>query len=152
MILQTIFAFISCVFFAIIFTAPKNELVYCGLAGGSGWFFYTLINSNNNQAVFATFVGALAVAAVSRILSHVRRAPSTLFLLPGILPLVPGSGMYYTMYGVLNGDMFSSYTKGVETFKLAGVIAIGIIVIFSLPRSFFSFIKLKDLEIKAVRH
>lgn len=144
MLYQTLLAFIACIFFAIIFNAPRKELVYCGITGSFGWFFYTYINTLSNNVVLATFVGAIAVTAASRLLSHVRRAPSTLFLIPGILPLVPGAGIYYTMYGVLNGDMLYSYTKGVETLKIAGVISIGIILILSLPYSVFGFIKLKE--------
>ena len=135
MIIQIIAAFISSYFFSLIFTAPKKELVYCAITGAFGWFIYMYSYENT---VIATFFASIAVSCVSRFLSHIRLAPSTLYLIPGIIPLVPGAGMYYTMTGILNNYMVYSYTKAVETMKLAGVIAIGIIIIFSLPYSIFA--------------
>lgn len=144
MLSQAVFAFFACIFFAIVFHSPKKELPWCGLTGAIGWFLYCIINYNNAYPVFAIFAATLAVTATSRFLSHIRRAPSTVFLIPGILPFVPGAGIYYTMRGILNGDMVYSYTQGIQTLKLAGAIAIGIILILSLPYSVFNFIKLKE--------
>ena len=52
--------------------------------------------------------------------------------------------MYYTMDAVLKGSMIESYIQAVNTLKVAGVIAIGIIMILSLPYSVFGFIKVKE--------
>ena len=143
-ILQGVVAFIGCLSFSIILYVPRKELVYCGFTGGFGWFIYCIINSIFNDAVISSFFSAIVVTASSRFLSHVRKQPSTLFLIPGILPLVPGAGMYYTMDAVLKGSMIESYIQAVNTLKVAGVIAIGIIMILSLPYSVFGFIKVKE--------
>lgn len=146
MILQALIAFIACYFFSIVQYAPKKQLIFCGLSGSLSWFIYVLINKYLNNAVMATFCSAILVTALSRIFSHIRKEPSTLFLMPGIIPLVPGAGMYYTMYAILNGNMLKSYAEAVNTIKLAGVIAIGIIIVLSLPYSFFNFIKSNTKE------
>lgn len=144
LISQVFGSFVACVAFAIIYRAPIEELFYCGVTGACGWFLYTLINYPSNNAVMATFIAAMMVTATSRFLSHIRRAPSTLYLIPGIIPLVPGAGLYYTMYSFLSNDIYNSYLQGVTTLKLAGVISLGIILVLSLPYSAFNFIKLKD--------
>lgn len=145
MVIQVILAFIACWFFSIIFNAPKKELFFCGLTGAIGWFFYTLIVENYKDITAATFISSVSITISSRYLSHFRRAPSTLYLIPGIIPLVPGAGIYYTMYyAILNQDSQAAFLKGVETLKIAGAIAIGIIVILALPYSIFNFIKLKE--------
>lgn len=143
MLLQFIAYFFSCVCFAIIFNAPKKELAFCGIVGLCGKIVYTLLHINAGSSSFAVLSAALAIAAFARILSYNRKAPSTLYLIPGILPLAPGVEMYHTMQGVLFGDMLYTYIQGVETIKIAGLISLGIVVIFSLPQKVFAFGSLK---------
>lgn len=138
---EFLFAFCACIAFTITFNAPKKELLYCGLTGALGWSVYACILPFGPFQVLATFAAAITVSYCARWLSRLRKAPSTLYLIPGVLPLVPGAGMYYTMVGILNSDMTYSYYKGVETMKLAGVIAIGIIIVFSFPVFFFPIAK-----------
>ena len=57
----------------------------------------------------------------------------TIFLLPGIFPLVPGAGIYYTAYYFLRGEQALFASKGVETFKVALALALGIALVCSLP-------------------
>lgn len=143
-LIQTFSAFAACIFFAVIFNAPRKELFFCGFTGGLGWFVYQLFYFQFHSAILATFFASISATAASRYLSHFRRAPSTLYLIPGLLPLVPGAGMYHTMYGILNGDMVYSYSQGVTTMKLAGLIAVGSIIVLSLPYSLFTFVVLKE--------
>ena len=57
----------------------------------------------------------------------------TIFLLPGIFPLVPGAGIYYTAYYFLQGKQELFASKGVETFKVALALALGIALVCSVP-------------------
>lgn len=144
MIINFILAFISSLFFAVLCNAPRKELLFCGLTGGISFVLFKSFNYMSANAVFASFIGAVGATACSRFLSHFRKAPATLFLIPGILPLVPGAGMYYTMNGILKKDIVYFYARGVETLEIAGVIAVGIMIVLSLPYGVFSFIKFKD--------
>ena len=130
--------------FAIIFNAPRKELLTCSLTGSLGLFIYLLAEKNTLSPPFATFFGAMAVTIIARLLSYTRSSPSTLFLIPGIIPLVPGANMYNTMKAVLENDLTLFYLEGTTTLKIAGVIAIGIIVIFTLPYKTFAIFKPKD--------
>lgn len=38
-------------------------------------------------------------------MARVRKAPVTVFLVPGILPLLPGSFLYYAMQALMAGQM-----------------------------------------------
>ena len=49
------------------------------------------------------------------VLSIRHKAPVTIFLLPGIFPLVPGAGIYYTAYYFLQGEQELFASKGGET-------------------------------------
>ncbi len=141
-IIQFVAAFFGCVFFAATLNASKKELTWSGLTGAFGWLSYCILLKLNVSTFYSMFLATVVVSLISRFLSHLRQAPSTVFLIPGILPLVPGAGIYYTLCAVLDGDSLTGFYKGVETFKMAGAIALGIMIITSLPYKTFNFIKI----------
>lgn len=142
-------AFIACSVFSIIFNAPKRELVFCGLCASVGWIVMFVLKEIGKQPVIGTFLAAIAVTALARFLSYARKAPSTMYHIAGILPLVPGMGMYNTMWGILTDDMLYSYSQGVEVLRLAGVIGVGSIVVLALPYSAFEIIKFPEKKIQS---
>lgn len=140
-IMQVVMAFFATLSFSIIFNVPKREVVYCGLTGCIGWFFYqfVIITGGSDYAVLSSFIATLIIAAISRFLCYRRKMPVTIYLISSIIPLVPGAGIYYTMYGIINSDNFTALATGIDTLKIAGVICIGILIILSLPREIFDF-------------
>lgn len=130
-------SFIAVLAFAILFHAPRREWASCGLTGMVGWVVYWLAVQGGVSVVAASLYGTLALALLSRVLAVVRRCPVTVFLTGGIFPLVPGAGIYYTVYAFITGDNAGALFKGVETLKIAGAIALGIVLVLALPRGVF---------------
>ncbi|HIV89219.1 MAG TPA: threonine/serine exporter family protein, partial [Candidatus Ruthenibacterium merdipullorum] len=97
-------SFIAVLAFAILFHAPRREWAPCGLTGMVGWVVYWLAVQGGVSVVAASLYGTLALALLSRVLAVVRRCPVTVFLTGGIFPLVPGAGIYYTVYAFITGD------------------------------------------------
>jgi uncharacterized membrane protein YjjB (DUF3815 family) len=131
MILQIISAFFATFFFAVLFNVSKKELIYCGLVGAIGWLIYLFIFKLSNSIIFSNFISALSISIMSRILAKLRKMPISIFLIPGIIPLVPGTGMYKTMYAMLNQNFEEAAFYGAQSLQIAGVIAIAIIFIAS---------------------
>ncbi|HZK37683.1 MAG TPA: threonine/serine exporter family protein, partial [Clostridia bacterium] len=94
-------AYMSTVGFAIIFNAPKNTLLKSGFAGGLGWTVYTLAMNISDSVVISTFIAAMTVALIGEYLAITDGNPITVYIIPGIIPLVPGFGLYYTMLSVV---------------------------------------------------
>lgn len=138
---QIISAFFATLSFSILFNVSKSELFFCGMTGAIGWLFYNIVLYFDFSTITASFISTLVITAISRFLANIRKLPLTVFLISSIIPLVPGAGIYYTMLNLIDGNNASAALKGIETFKIAGVIAIGIIIILSLPKNFF---KLKN--------
>ena len=134
---QFVMAFFACVAFSIIFNAPRKELPFCGLSGSVSWGVYFAINQIFSQQVMATCFAALVVTILCRFLSSIRLAPSTMYHIAGILPLVPGMNIYNAMSGILSNDLLYCFGQGVMALKLAAVIAIGSILVLSLPQTMF---------------
>ena len=71
--------------------------------------------------------------ALARAFAIRHKAPLTVFLLSGIFPLVPGAGIYNTAYYFLQDDRALFANAGVETLKIALMLALGIALVCSVP-------------------
>lgn len=135
--LQVLVAFGSTIAFAVIFHAPRKELLFTGFTGGAGWLVYLLAQACGSGVVASSFLATLALAWLSRVFSFARRTPVTVFLICGIFPLVPGAGIYYTGYNFFMGNDALALEKGLETIKIAVAIALGTGIVQSLPPFLF---------------
>lgn len=126
-------AFIGTVGFSALFGTPRRYYLSCGLTGMMGWIVYLWIVSTGAQhLVVAAFLGALTVALVSSLLAVVRKCPSTVFLICGIIPLVPGGGIFWTAYYLVSDQLRIAATTGFTAIKVTIAIAGGIILVGAL--------------------
>lgn len=137
-IIQLAVSFVATLGFAIVFFAPKAELIYCGLTGALGWIIYYCMLAADIHFAVACMVATTCLTILARAFAVLRKNPATIYLLTGIFPLVPGAGIYYTAYYLFMGNQSMFTTKGMETFETAGAIVFGIIFGFSLPQKIFS--------------
>ena len=119
--------------FSVLFACPKRLLPYGALVGGVGWLVYELAVLLGADGTLASLLAVIPLTLLTRIFSIFCKAPVTVFLLPGIFPLVPGAGIYYTAYYFLRDDRTLFLNKGVETLKIALALALGIALVCSLP-------------------
>ncbi len=126
---QIIFSFLSSFSCAALFSAPRKSLIPSGFVGMVGWMIYYFINNFTNHSIYlAAFLGSLAVSILGELSAKIFKKPATVFIMPGLLPLVPGAGIYYTMLDIVNDSAVPGYSKGLETLLVAIAIAFGIIV------------------------
>ena len=97
MLLQSIFAFCAIIGFSVLIEAPKRCLVVNGILGMAGWAIY-LYTEKYTSMLMATFMSGLVLAIISHILARIMKTPVTTTLIPAILTIVPGAGMYETVY------------------------------------------------------
>ncbi len=131
MILSILSAFISTIGFSILFHVQKKHLLVCGVVGAAGWLVYLIGENKEYSAVLSTFLASLLVTQISYILAKKRRTPITVFLIAGIIPLVPGLPLYRTMYFLMMNNYTLAANYAILTVQIAGSIA-GAIVIISL--------------------
>ena len=123
-------AFIGTVGFSALFGSPRRYYIDCGIVGMLGWTVYLLVATAVPQHVVgAAFLGALTVAAVSGLLAVVRKCPTTVFLICGIIPLVPGGGIFWTAYYLVSDQLRLAATTGFTALKVTIAIAGGIILV-----------------------
>ena len=136
-VVQFVLALVASAGFGILFNCPRREVLAGGICGGFAWFFYAWVYVVSMNELLGVFVGSVAVAVLSRIYSYRHMAPSIVFLIPGVIPLVPGALMYKTMKGVLDLNIYDTFIEAVKAIQFAGLIAVAIVIVFSLPYSVF---------------
>ena len=129
MMIKVIGAFLAILSFAIMLETPKKYIVYAGVVGAIGWFVYLFAGKLGAKDVLATFLSALTIAFVSHIFARVFKTPVTGFLIAGILPTVPGAGMFHIGYYLFQSDMEMTGYYISSTLQLAGVIAAAIFIV-----------------------
>ena len=76
------------------------------------------------------------------------KTPTTTFLVPAIIPHVPGGSLYYTMKFALNQQWYDFFSRAFYTVELALALAMGIIAISSLVKLIFAILsKMKKKSI-----
>ena len=124
MFIQFIVSMIATLSFAVLFCAPKSELLFCGLTGAIGWIVYLICLQFDTGTVIANMIATLALTVFSRVVAALRKNPVTVYLIAGIFPLVPGAGIYYTSYYFIMNNMSEFSRYGMETIKVAGAYTI----------------------------
>ena len=148
-IIQGIYSFFACLFFAIIYNTPKKELINCGITGGIGYGIYHYALTITNAPVFSTFFGTVAIVLCARIISTRKTMPVMLYILPSIFPLVPGANMYHAMYGILTNNTYAATSNAIDAFKLSGITVLAMLLTMSIPVKFYDFAKPKNKKSKA---
>lgn len=127
-------SFLGTIGFAASFNVPKKSLAYCGITGAIGWTLYILLTNFQFNIILSNLIAAIFVSMISEFFARIDKKPVTCFVIPGILPLVPGYGMYQTMFYLVQDQYSRGMEKGVETLFVAGAIAVGIILVSSMSK------------------
>lgn len=141
--MQEILSNILCSFFgtigyAMLYNVPKKYYIGCGVTGVSGWMMYLVVrNYMGASSATASFFGALIVVFLARMLTVRMKCPITIFLISGIFPLVPGAGIYNTVYYLVTNQLSLASLKGMESIKIVFAIVLGIVIIVPIPREVF---------------
>src|SRR5699024_7858313 len=96
--------------------------------------FFTMGKLNINY-IISSFISAFFIGLCGEILSRLLKSPATLFVLPGMISLVPGGGMYYAMSHLIEQNYEAFVLKAVETFLIAASLSMGIVFSTLFSRS-----------------
>ena len=103
LISQFVLALFATMGFAVIFRVPARHIPAC------------------------VIVGACMVGLCSAVSAHIFKEAMTIFIIPGILCLVPGANIFYTMEALLRSDIEKMAEVGIQTILMAGAIAMGLL-------------------------
>lgn len=143
---QTLAAFIGTFAFAILFGVPRPQYATCGIIGAIGWAAFLIMTRAGiaGTMVSITFSTVL-ICLMSRIVAVWDKCPSTVYLLCGIFPLVPGAGIFWFTYYLVAEKFRLSMTTGFNAGMAAIAIVLGIILAMEFPQRWFSKLRRKSM-------
>ena len=127
-------SFGASVFFAYLFHAPKRCIVSSSLIGMVGYLVYMLFVDFVAGSVGGAFAASIVIALLSEAAARIQHAPATIFTSVAVIPLVPGGGLYETMFYIVQRDYLNAVSRGVETVFVAGCIALAIALVTSFTQ------------------
>lgn len=140
---QNIATFIACTGFAILFNIHGFGIAICAFGGVLTWAVYCMADYFGCDLYVSYFFATLIAALYAEIMARVRKYPAISYLVVAIFPLIPGAGIYYTTNYLLQGDRIAFGQKALQTIGIAGVIAVGILMVSTLVRLWSGWAKRK---------
>ena len=139
---------IGSVGFSLIFGVAKKHFPYAVISSVISCLAFEVVYALVDSMFLAAFIGAGLAAAYSDIMAHRIKAPATVMIIIGIIPLVPGARLYYTMLGIVRDDVEMFSKNGESALLIAAGIAVGIIAVTAISRP----INAKISELNSKKH
>ena len=133
--MQCLVCLIGCVGFAILFNLHSLGVPLSAMGGCLTWAVYLITMDATGNVYLANFWAAAFAAAYSELLARIRKFPATSYLVVSLFPLLPGAGIYYTMGYALEGSIDLAVHQGLKTAAIAGVMAVGILLVSTATRA-----------------
>lgn len=127
-------AFVGCVGFFILFNIHGVGGFLCAFGGLLTWVAYRTMVLLGSGEIWAYFIATMVAAIYSESMARIRKYPAISYLLISIFPLIPGAGIYYAVNYAVRGDISNFTDKLLNTIAVAGVMAVGILIVSTTVR------------------
>lgn len=131
-------------FFCGIFNGRGRALFFGALGGVIGWGVYLLTGGSFPEDLISYLIASMVITLYSEVLARIKKAPTTVFLVPSLIPLVPGGHLFYTMQFFINKQYYLFAQRGLYTISVAGVLALGIMLATTVTKPIFDAMKGKS--------
>lgn len=125
-VIEFIVSYISSVGFAYLFGCPHKSALSSGIVGAIGWMVYRISYTYFVGLYLSVIISSYIIAVLGENFARKFHMPASMFIIPGIANLAPGSGIYYTLSYFVQEQNGLASNKLVETLLIAGSIAFGI--------------------------
>jgi uncharacterized membrane protein YjjB (DUF3815 family) len=127
-LMQIFTGFLGTLGFSVLFHIRGKRLVMAALGGFLSWLLFVLLGNVISSEPIRYFIVSLVTSFYAEWMARLLKTPTTMFLMTTLIPLVPGASLYYTMAYALGSDMEKFIQKAISTLKLAGALALGIVI------------------------
>lgn len=120
--------------FTVLFHLRGKKLVLSVLGGLLSWGIFLALEPLFAGEATRYLLSAAVITIYSEILARLEKTPTTTFLVPSFIPLIPGGALYYTMNYALNKQWSEFAQQAFYTLQLALSLAVGIIAVTTVVR------------------
>lgn len=128
-LIQLVTALVTSVAFAAVFKSNKRHLAMAGVCGILTYATYFAVYTLASSLFWAGFISSLVAALFSECNARVRKAPSLVMLMPGVIPIVPGGYLYRTVRDFVRGLPGDAFVHLSDAASVALGIAGGVVLI-----------------------
>ena len=121
-IIKIIAGTISTFGFAVIFRLKPSQWAFATIDGLVACVAYFFFQEIIGDVFWTNALAAFLVAVFAEIFARVCKAPTTVFVFPGCIALVPGGSLYYSMSNLLS----ENYSEAFEFLLIAAEVGIAI--------------------------
>ena len=130
--IQLITAAAGSIGFGLLFHIRKRYLGLVGIGGMIGWLAYVFFAGIWEGVFLPSLAAGFIVDIYAEILARVCKQTSSSFFVTSIIPLVPGSTLFYCMSSIVEGNSQMALMYGRDTFYFALGIAVGMSAAWSI--------------------
>lgn len=144
-VMQIIMGTLGSLGFSVLYNVQGKKLLLAALGGGLSWALYLLLEGVFPGEFIRYFFCSFFVAIYAEVFARILKTPATTFLVPSIIPHVPGGALYHTMRYALQKQWSACFSQAFYTVKLALGLAIGIVAVLSV-------LSVVDVIIRVAKH
>lgn len=133
-LIPCIAALCACTGFSLLFQLRGRDILMAAFCGAFSWAVYLIAQRIFGSDIIPYFFAGAAASLYSEVAAIVFRTPVTVYLIPGIIPTVPGLTIYRAMEVCLLNDAVGFVEKCIETFKIGGAITMGLVLLSAVFR------------------
>lgn len=127
--------------FSILFYVHPRRLTLATLGGVLTTAMYLLAGHFLGGELLPNLLGALVGAGFSEICARLTKVPVPVYMVPCVIPLVPGSALYATMFNFVSGNYATAADAALKTLVVAlgisgGIVIASVIGLLIRPRLF----------------
>ncbi|HLR19493.1 MAG TPA: threonine/serine exporter family protein [Staphylococcus sp.] len=129
-------SFSASYFFNVIYDSHKKVFFPAGFAGAMGYIVHFVLSEYvHMDSIYTSLLGALTLGLISHTMSRIYKAPVVLFMIPGIIPLVPGSIAFRATQQLVTLNFTDATNTFIRAILIAGAIALGLLISDQLSKT-----------------
>jgi uncharacterized membrane protein YjjB (DUF3815 family) len=140
-IVQVIVGAIGTLGFGVVFNVKNKQLIAVAVGGFIAWGLYLLLLEFIKNETLCYFIVSFTISIYSEIMARILKCPTTIFITPSLIPLIPGASLYHTMTSMFNGSLALFTERAISTLSLSAALAFGVIVASAIMNFVYKFIK-----------
>ena len=105
LLIKLIAAFVGSAACAVVFKANRRHVAIGAINGLLTYFVYYAVFYFLESAFVAALISTAIAAVFAELMARARRAPANVFLIPGVIPTVPGGNLYFFMRNMLESNV-----------------------------------------------
>ncbi len=135
-VLQTLMGAIGSLGFAILFRVRGRLLLFSFLGGLISWGTYCLVAPWVQIEALQYLIATTILTLYAELMARKLRTPSTIILVTGWIPLIPGGSLYYSISELVQGNLEAFITRTLGTIFLMIAMSAGMLLAMTIIHLF----------------